>query len=257
MSGSIFCQARCTSRFGPSSGPNGWSKTGRASRGCVASASRGLQKHLGKPKRRSGMDPMRWATPSAYVTATSWSSICGVSAIRSTATTCPTFRHFARTLKKFLRVPQYKRPWPPKVFKFLRFNSHCGRIQMTKLVLYHYPMSLCSQKVRLCLAELGLSYVPRPVDIGFGVENFEPWYIRLNPAGVVPTLCDGERIVTNSAQILRYLAMRTGEGLPSDARQRAAAEHWLTVADAIPQHCYFVQGLRQSGRGTERKTRRS
>jgi glutathione S-transferase len=34
---------------------------------------------------------------------------------------------------------------------------------MTKLVLYHYPMSLCSQKVRLCLAELGLSYVPRPV----------------------------------------------------------------------------------------------
>ena len=107
---------------------------------------------------------------------------------------------------------------------------------MTKLVLYHYPMSLCSQKVRLCLAELGLSYVPRAVDIGFGVENFEPWYIRLNPAGVVPTLCDGERIVTNSAQILRYLAMRTGEGLPSDARQRAAAEHWLTVADAIPLH---------------------
>jgi len=107
---------------------------------------------------------------------------------------------------------------------------------MSKLVLYHYPMSLCSQKVRLCLAELGLSYDAQSVDIGFGVENFEPWYIRLNPAGVVPTLCDGERIVTNSAQILRYLAVRTGEGLPSDARQRAAAEHWLKVADAIPLH---------------------
>jgi tetrachloro-p-hydroquinone reductive dehalogenase len=107
---------------------------------------------------------------------------------------------------------------------------------MNKLVLYHYPMSLCSQKVRLCLAELGLSYEPRSVDIGFGVENFEPWYVRLNPAGVVPTLCDGERIVTNSARILRYLAIRAGSGLPSDARQRAAAEHWLAVADAIPLH---------------------
>src|ERR1700730_15905590 len=186
--------------------------------------------------RRSEKGPMRWATPSAYVTATYWSSICGASAIRSMATTCPTFRHFARTLKKFLRAPRYEGPWPPKVFKFLRSNSNCSKIQMSKLVLYHYPMSLCSQKVRLCLAELGLSYDPRSVDIGFGVENFEPWYIRLNPAGVVPTLCDGERIVTNSAQILRYLAMRTGEGLPSDARQRDAAAHWLTVADAMPLH---------------------
>jgi tetrachlorohydroquinone reductive dehalogenase len=107
---------------------------------------------------------------------------------------------------------------------------------MNKLTLYNYPMSLCSMKVRLCLAELGLSYESRQVDIGFGLENFEPWYVRLNPAGVVPTLVDGQRIVTNSAQILRYLAMRSGDGLPSDARQRATVEHWLNVADAIPLH---------------------
>jgi tetrachloro-p-hydroquinone reductive dehalogenase len=107
---------------------------------------------------------------------------------------------------------------------------------MSQLVLYHYPMSICSMKARLCLAELGLAYEGRVVDIGFGLENFEPWYVRLNPAGVVPTLCDGQRIVTNSATILHYLALRTGTGLPRDPRQRAAAEQWLSVADSIPLH---------------------
>jgi tetrachloro-p-hydroquinone reductive dehalogenase len=107
---------------------------------------------------------------------------------------------------------------------------------MNNLILYHYPMSLCSMKVRLCLAELGLAYEPRPIDIGFGLENFEPWYVRLNPAGVVPTLCDGPRIVTNSARILRYLAVRSGAGLPSDGEQRASVERWLDVADSIPLH---------------------
>jgi tetrachlorohydroquinone reductive dehalogenase len=107
---------------------------------------------------------------------------------------------------------------------------------MTQLVLYHYPMSLCSMKVRLCLAELALPYEARIVDIGFGLENFEPWYVRLNPAGVVPTLCDGQRIVTNSARILHYLAVRTGTGLPRDAGQRVDVEQWVRVADAIPLH---------------------
>ena len=81
---------------------------------------------------------------------------------------------------------------------------------MSQLTLYHYPMSICSQKVRLCLAELQLPYEAQVVDIGFGMENFEPWYVRLNPAGVVPTLRDGQRIVTNSAKILHYLAVRSG-----------------------------------------------
>src|SRR5258708_12254153 len=105
---------------------------------------------------------------------------------------------------------------------------------MSQLMLYHYPMSICSQKVRLCLAELQLPYEGRVVDIGFGMENFEPWYVRLNSAGVVPTLRDGQRIVTNSAKILHYLALRSGSGLPRDARQRAETERWVGVPDAIP-----------------------
>jgi len=45
---------------------------------------------------------------------------------------------------------------------------------MSELTLYHYPMSICSQKVRLCLAELNLLYEARVVDIGFGMETSNP-----------------------------------------------------------------------------------
>lgn len=33
------------------------------------------------------------------------------------------------------------------------------------LELYNYPLSICSQKVRLCLAEKGLDYIEKVVDL--------------------------------------------------------------------------------------------
>ena len=55
------------------------------------------------------------------------------------------------------------------------------------LTLYHYWSSVCSQKVRMCLAEKGLDWESRHVDI-FAFENYEPAYTTLNPKAVVPTL---------------------------------------------------------------------
>jgi tetrachloro-p-hydroquinone reductive dehalogenase len=107
---------------------------------------------------------------------------------------------------------------------------------MSQITLYHFPMSICSMKVRLCLAELAVPYEERIVDIGLALENLEPWYVRLNPRGVVPTLCDGERIVTDSAKIIHYLADRSGGGLPQNPHQRAEVERWVKIADAFPLH---------------------
>ena len=53
------------------------------------------------------------------------------------------------------------------------------------LRLYHYWSSVCSQKVRMCLAEKALDWESRHVDI-FAFENYEPAYTRLNPKAVVP-----------------------------------------------------------------------
>ena len=55
------------------------------------------------------------------------------------------------------------------------------------LVLYHNDMSVCAQKVRLCLAEKGLAYEARHLNLRAGDQQ-QVDYLKLNPKGVVPTL---------------------------------------------------------------------
>ena len=57
------------------------------------------------------------------------------------------------------------------------------------LTLYHNDMSVCSQKVRLCLAEKALAHEARHLNLRAGDQQ-KPEYLKLNPKGVVPTLVD-------------------------------------------------------------------
>jgi len=103
------------------------------------------------------------------------------------------------------------------------------------LTLYGFPGSLCSQKVRLALAEKQLAYQSRTLDIELRMQNYEPWYLRLNPRGVVPTLVHGDRVVTDSAQILRYID-DTFDGpslTPESQPERASMEAWIDEQDAV------------------------
>ena len=54
------------------------------------------------------------------------------------------------------------------------------------LRLYHYWSSVCSQKVRMCLAEKRVAWENVHVDI-FAFDNYTEWYTKLNPKAVVPT----------------------------------------------------------------------
>ena len=72
------------------------------------------------------------------------------------------------------------------------------------LRLYHYWSSVCSQKVRMCLAEKGLEWESRHVDL-FAFENYEPAYTALNPKAVVPTLAHDGHVLIESNIILEYL----------------------------------------------------
>src|SRR5919197_1628080 len=72
------------------------------------------------------------------------------------------------------------------------------------LVLYHNDMSLCAQKVRVCLAEKGLEWESRHLVLRAG-EHQQPWYLKLNRRAVVPTLIDGDQVVPESNVILEYL----------------------------------------------------
>lgn len=72
------------------------------------------------------------------------------------------------------------------------------------LALYHNNMSSCSQKVRLVLAEKGLDWESRHLDLRAG-DTQTADYLKLNPRGVVPTLDHDGLIIRESNVILEYL----------------------------------------------------
>jgi glutathione S-transferase len=100
------------------------------------------------------------------------------------------------------------------------------------LALYHNDMSLCAQKVRLCLAEKGLDWESRHMVLR-SAEHQQPWYVKLNPRAVVPTLIHDDKVVTESNVILEYLdesfpdpALR-----PADPYGRARIRFWIKQLD--------------------------
>ena len=70
--------------------------------------------------------------------------------------------------------------------------------------LYHNPMSTCSQKVRLVLAEKKLEFESVILDLQSGAQ-FESGYLKLNPQAVVPTLVHHDQAITESTLINEYL----------------------------------------------------
>ena len=62
------------------------------------------------------------------------------------------------------------------------------------LALYHNDMSLCAQKVRVCLAEKALEWESRHLVLR-AAEHQQDWYRKLNRRAVVPTLVHGDRVI--------------------------------------------------------------
>ena len=100
------------------------------------------------------------------------------------------------------------------------------------LELYHNDMSTCAQKVRLTLAEKGLKWESRHLDLRAGDQQ-RPEYLKLNPRGVVPTIVDNGKVVRESTVIMEYLddeypnvSLR-----PSDSHKRAQMRLWTKRLD--------------------------
>lgn len=100
------------------------------------------------------------------------------------------------------------------------------------LELYHFPFSTCSQKVRLVLAEKGVAFESREVDILSGAQH-DPDYVKLNPSHVVPTLVHDGRALTESTLINEYLdeAFPEPRLQPADPFGRHQARLWTKRLD--------------------------
>ncbi len=100
------------------------------------------------------------------------------------------------------------------------------------LELYHNAISTCSQKVRLVLAEKGLGFESRPVDL-LGGEQHAPDYVKLNPNHVVPTLIHDGAVLIESSLINEYLDDAFPETAlrPVDPTARHALRLWVKRID--------------------------
>ena len=100
------------------------------------------------------------------------------------------------------------------------------------LELHHFPFSTCSQKVRLVLAEKGLDFDSREVNLMAG-EQHDPAYVALNPNHVVPTLVHDGHALIESTLINEYLdeAFPDPPLQPSDALGRHRARLWTKHLD--------------------------
>lgn len=118
-------------------------------------------------------------------------------------------------------------------------DEPCEHAPQEGVHLYHFPLSLCSQKVRQVLDEKGVSWRSHVIQLKL-YEQYEPAYVRINPRCVVPTLvCDG-RVTTDSENILRHVDARFPGSLlvPEDAGERERMEAFLHDGDAM-----FIEAL--------------
>jgi glutathione S-transferase len=103
------------------------------------------------------------------------------------------------------------------------------------LELYYAPGSLCSQKVKLVLAQKNLEWKSHPLNL-LTFDNLRPSYIRLNPKGVVPTLIHGSKVITDSVTIARYLDEQFPHPklVPAETTLQEKMKGWIDLQNQFP-----------------------
>ncbi|MEO1045922.1 MAG: glutathione S-transferase family protein [Pseudomonadota bacterium] len=114
------------------------------------------------------------------------------------------------------------------------------------LHLLNNAQSSCSQKIRVLLAEKGLAYRSREIDLK-KLEHTTPWFLGINPRGVVPVLVDNGDVHIESNDILAYLEERyPGEEswFPTNAEEEREAQKLLDLEASLhPQLRAITMGF--------------
>jgi glutathione S-transferase len=98
------------------------------------------------------------------------------------------------------------------------------------MVLYEFAPTR-SIRPRWVLQELEVPFDSVNVDLKNG-ENRNSEFLKINPAGQVPVLIDGDLVLTESVAISIYLSEKYPHKhlLPTDAREKAEVYKWLLFA---------------------------
>jgi glutathione S-transferase len=97
------------------------------------------------------------------------------------------------------------------------------------LKIFGHPMSTCTRKVLMTLAENDVPYEMTVVDFAKGEHKAEA-HVARQPFGRIPTLDDDGFTMFESRAISRYVDQKAGGKLvPSDAKTRAKVEQWISI----------------------------
>src|ERR1051325_4002142 len=101
---------------------------------------------------------------------------------------------------------------------------------MMKMKLYEFGPTRAI-RVRWTLQELGVDFESIRVDLLAG-EHRRPELLKINPAGKLAVLIDGDFVLTESVAIVLYLGEKYPEKglLPSGIETRAQVNRWLLFA---------------------------
>jgi glutathione S-transferase len=84
-----------------------------------------------------------------------------------------------------------------------------------------------SIRARWTLQELGIDFEAVTVNLQRG-DHRRPEFLRLNPAGKLPVLVDGDVVLNESVAIVLYLGKHPDSALlPTDLATRADLDRWL------------------------------
>ena len=89
--------------------------------------------------------------------------------------------------------------------------------------------SLSVQKVMWCVRELGIPFEHINAGRQYGIIN-EPWYLKMNPNGTIPTIDDDGFVLWESNAIVKYLCAKHSSGnmSPTDPHDYALADQWIS-----------------------------
>ena len=95
------------------------------------------------------------------------------------------------------------------------------------LLLYDFPGSPCSRRVKITMAEKGLTWRVQLVDLS-RMEQRSPRFLAVNPNGLVPALAHGNRVIWESNVITEYLDRVFPDVAlyPLNASDRLAVKKW-------------------------------
>lgn len=122
-------------------------------------------------------------------------------------------------------------------------------------------------KATITLEELALPYELHTVNLSEG-EQHRPEFLALNPNGRIPVIVDREAdnfAVFESGAILIYLAEKTGQLMPTDAKGRSIVIQWLMFqmggigpmqGQAVTFERYFPEDVPQARARYKNETRR-